>query len=299
MLPVDNSEANIQKQIPTFKKTKISISKGSFPKKEKQFCKMFYYSLSDIGQKRTTNQDQYCAKILEENIYLFIVCDGMGGANGGCVASTLAIDIFCEFVEKKLQQNSEEEINKMDLLYAAAKDTNDAVFRNAKDNPELSGMGTTLVAMLACGTTAYIINIGDSRLYTFSETRIKQVTKDHSFVQQLLDLGKITEEEVQTHPNRNIITQAIGVTDDIQPDLYKIDLSVEKAKYILLCSDGLHGYANEEEFSQILFTAPHKEQSKEEELKEKTEALIMLANKNGGGDNITAILIDTDLQSLE
>lgn len=239
---------------------------------------MQYYGKTDIGQKRKTNQDSYVAEILSDGTLLCVVCDGMGGANGGNIASFRAISVFTDYIkENLLKLNS---ITTEELLKSAINSANRDLLEVAKNDESLSGMGTTLVCAIIKEDYIYIANIGDSRLYVmYDDKNLDQLTRDHSFVQDLIDNGQITEEQAANHPNKNIITRAIGVDNEVVPDIFKISSDI---KAILLCSDGLSGYVSKDEISSIICKfSPEDAVNK----------LIESANNAGGKDNITAIAV--------
>ncbi len=253
----------------------------------------YFYGRSDIGKVRSANQDSYIIGRLCENASLCVVCDGMGGARSGNVASECAAAIFADKVKKYAAPHISDGIMELDsddacvILDDAAHDANSAVYKKSQSSIVYKGMGTTLVAALICGDVAYVINVGDSRLYLISDNTITQITHDHSYVQHLIDSGTLTVEDARTHPYRNRITRAVGVASDLEADIYSVDLSSLDCCYLLLCSDGLSGQLLPEDIYAII-TA---ETEGDDELSEKTEKLIDAANAAGGPDNITALLI--------
>lgn len=260
---------------------------------------MFFYGKTDKGRQRVINQDNFLTMRLCDNVLLFVLCDGMGGTNGGHIASKLAVSSFAEYVEETVSRFIDsdsdicniESLAPIELLHEAVSRANQAVFRRSRENSELSNMGTTLVGALVCNDVLYTVNIGDSRLYMFSDTKIKQLTHDHSYVQMLVDMQRITKEEAQTNPRRNILTRALGTESRVEADIASIVLPSEKA-YYLLCSDGLYNFLPEEKLLQtVTENADCEDDDHEKELQIKTDSLINRANDGGGGDNITAILI--------
>ncbi len=250
---------------------------------------MILYGKSDIGKKRKVNQDNFAVLEFAENATLLVVCDGMGGNAGGSEASRLAIEGFVSSVRKFLA-SFEKKDNKIipkgenikKALDTALKKANTAVYNAAKNNAELSGMGTTLVAALALDGMLYSVNVGDSRLYTIIPGEIKQLTRDHSYVQMLVDLGKISPEEARSNAHKNIITRAVGTESEIEPDINVHDIPLTDGRYFLLCSDGLTNMVPENEIEEIISsTVP---------LEIKVKALINQANNNGGSDNITVVV---------
>ncbi len=249
---------------------------------------MNIFGISDIGSMRKLNQDNYYTKMLTDKIALGVVCDGMGGANGGCEASAIAIFEFSSFMKEALIQmtNSEGKLENINdarmrrLMNQAVNRANEAVYTKSKQNEELSGMGTTLVCSVTTPDRVYVMNVGDSRMYSIYGNKMTRITKDHSFVQYLLDNGMIEPEEAETHPNRNIITKAIGTHENVEGDFFVIEKDCD---YVLLCSDGLTNYVEEKEICRIV-------SSNDMNNENKVKLLVDTANKNGGGDNITVIL---------
>ncbi len=227
-----------------------------------------YSVISDIGKKRTNNQDSYyvCDKWC-------IVADGMGGHNGGEIASKTAVEI----IKKSLLQQS----LSIDMLLRDAIETANAeVYRMSVDDPTLEGMGTTAVLCYFDGGEVAVANVGDSRAYHISDKGIVQVTHDHSIVQQLIESGTITKSEAKTHPQKNLITRAIGTERTIVADVSRI--AVGEGDCILLCTDGLTTYVSDEEIAKVV---------RENDLDRAVRILVDLANSRGGMDNITALLI--------
>ncbi len=241
---------------------------------------MISYGKSDTGKKRKANEDSFRISECDEWTSA-IVCDGMGGAHGGSVASELAVCVYGDTLFKEIGKAGFPLTGQIikNAMLAATAEANDAVATRAAEDDELSGMGTTLVTCFVIGDVAYVVNVGDSRLYSINKGLITQVSRDHSYVQYLMDSGKITEEEALTHPNRNIITKAIGIAPIVEPDFFV----AEKFDGLLLCSDGLVNYVSEELIQDII--------SGNGSVKKKVNALVSAANKNGGGDNITVILL--------
>lgn len=253
---------------------------------------MIYFGKTDAGKKRKGNQDSFGIYCLADNVLLLAVCDGMGGANGGEEASRLALEAFSGEIKAVCLPRMKEDGVNIDmsgvniglLLENAAEEANSAVLSTARERSELAGMGTTLVALFIADKSVYSINVGDSRIYRISDGSIKQITHDHSYVQYLVDMGRITPEEARNSSNRNIITRAIGTTDDIKADVDLVDVGDAEETYFLLCSDGLTGMVNDDEIARTV--------SKSGTLEEKVCRLIEKANKNGGADNITALLLE-------
>lgn len=234
---------------------------------------------TDIGIVRKNNQDSCDCGLFPDGTAWGIVCDGMGGANGGNVASSMAVaEIKTHILENYIPENSDEVCK--DLLLKAVAKANQAVFLRAGEDESLQGMGTTAVVLLARQETLFVAHVGDSRGYLISGDRIEQVTKDHSYVQNLVDLGLISQDEAKEHPKRNVITRALGVHETVDCDC-RI-LAFKKGDTVLACSDGLSGYAQ----PPLLL-----EYSKQYSDKLLIQNLIAYATEAGGSDNITVIAL--------
>ena len=239
------------------------------------------WGLTDQGCVRSQNQDAYQIAQLDRNSLLCVVCDGMGGAKSGNIASTLAVDVFVQEVRRFWMANStQEKINQM--LQSAVKLANFTVYDQAKQFEEFDGMGTTLVAVLIRGRKATVVNVGDSRLYLANEDGIRQITRDHSLVQMMVDRGDLTPEQAKSYPGKNYITRAVGTEAIIAYDLFHLD--VAKGDYLLLCSDGLSNVMDDQE---ILFEIVHgvKKQNC-------CKRLLDIAKTRGAPDNVTSVLIE-------
>ncbi|MFY9381227.1 MAG: Stp1/IreP family PP2C-type Ser/Thr phosphatase [Eubacteriales bacterium] len=256
-----------------------------------------YYGKTDTGRVRGMNQDCFETAQLGDSTLFFIVCDGMGGARGGEVASSLACATALKAVKAKFSsaaskssgkdkdkgKNKDKSSSITDILVGAVEAANKAVYKRAKSDPTLLGMGTTLVAALIMKDMLYAVNIGDSRLYLFTENEIKQITRDHSYVQYLVDLGLLTSEQAAVSSHKNIVTRVVGTDKNVVPDTFTISLS--EGDKILLCSDGLSNYLDRTELRNTVLASGISTE-------EKVNELIRLANEKGGGDNITAVLIE-------
>ena len=239
------------------------------------------WGLTDQGCVRSQNQDAYQIAQLDRNSLLCVVCDGMGGAKSGNIASTLAVDVFVQEVRRFWTANStQEKINQM--LQSAVKLANFTVYDQAQQFEEFDGMGTTLVAALIRGRKATVVNVGDSRVYLANEDGIRQITKDHSLVQMMVDRGELTPEQAKSYPGKNYITQAVGTESMVMCDFYRLD--VAKGDYLLLCSDGLSNLLDDQE---ILFEIVHgvKKQNC-------CKRLLDIAKTRGAPDNVTSVLIE-------
>lgn len=232
------------------------------------------------GMVRPTNQDSFAVERLEQlDTALLVVCDGMGGANAGNVASTFALERFTQEVKQGLRAEMDT-ADVQDLLRVAAQCANQEVFELSVRQPEFRGMGTTLVCALIQGQRAHVLNVGDSRAYRIRGSAIEQLTEDHSYVQEMVRKGKLTAEESRHHPHKNLITRAIGVDAFVDSDLFCYEL--EPDDVVLLCSDGLSGMVEDEGIARIVQDAASLECAADD--------LIDCACRNGGVDNITVAL---------
>ena len=241
---------------------------------------MRYWGLTDPGCIRTQNQDTYQLEQLDRSTALCVVCDGMGGAKSGNIASTLAADVFTQEVRRSWTSSmTQDKINQM--LYSAVKLANFTVYDQAQQFEEFDGMGTTLVAVLIHGRNVTTVNVGDSRAYIMDADGITQQTKDHSLVQLMVDRGDLSAEQAKSFPGKNFITRAIGTEQTVSCDLYHRE--VTRGDYLLLCSDGLSNMLVDQE---ILFEAVHgigKHRC--------CKRLLDIATSRGAPDNVTAVLI--------
>lgn len=241
---------------------------------------MRYWALTDPGAVRTQNQDAYQVEQLDKNTLLCVVCDGMGGAKSGNVASTLAADVFTQEVKRTWTPDmSQERLDQM--LKGAVKLANFTVYDQAQQFEEFSGMGTTLVALLIRGKKASVVNVGDSRAYLLNEAGIRQLTTDHSLVQMMISRGELAPEKAKHYPGKNLITRAIGTEEQVECDIYH--RTVERGDCFLLCTDGLSNMMDDQE---ILFEVAHGQ------VREQCcEHLLDIAKNRGAPDNVTAVLV--------
>lgn len=230
---------------------------------------------TDVGNFRKLNEDNL--GVYESDIYsLYIIADGMGGHNAGEVASKTAVDLILEYAKNYF--DSDDVVN---FIRKAVNHANEKVFMLQKDNDSLSGMGTTINLCLVCKGVNYIANIGDSSCFMINSNGITKITKDHSLVQQLIDNGSITEEEAKTHPNKNIITRALGTASKVEVDIFEIDITSD-AKFVL-CTDGLSNEVSNNEIYDIV--TKNSEQ-------DACEKLVELSKLKGGKDNISVIVFE-------
>ncbi|HJC40192.1 MAG TPA: Stp1/IreP family PP2C-type Ser/Thr phosphatase [Candidatus Intestinimonas pullistercoris] len=240
---------------------------------------MNLWGITDIGSVREQNQDDYYIEQVEPDLGLAIVCDGMGGARAGNIASQLAVQTFLETAKSSPPQEWRAEPEA--LLHSAAQQANTAVYTMAGREPECRGMGTTMVAALVVGQNAYILNIGDSRCYLVQPDGIRRLTRDHSVVEDLVTRGKITPEQARQHPQKNLITRALGAEAQLRADLYRQALSPGDA--LLLCSDGLSNVVTEQEvLYEVLHGGPAEDCCRR---------LLDIALLRGAPDNVTAVLL--------
>ena len=238
------------------------------------------WGLTDQGCVRKQNQDAYHIEKLDRTSLLCVVCDGMGGAKSGNIASTLAVDVFVEEVRRTWTPNiAPDKLEQM--LRGAVKLANFTVFDQAQQFEEFDGMGTTLVAVLIRGRRVTAVNVGDSRAYKVDSDGIRQITRDHSLVQMMVDRGELSPELARTYPGKNFITRAIGTEAMVECDVYHFD--VKKGDYLLLCSDGLSNTMDEQE---MLFEIVHGVKKQH-----CCQRLLDIAKNRGAPDNVTSILI--------
>lgn len=239
---------------------------------------MQIFAKTDKGKVRSINQDAFYINTLSDGAALAIVCDGMGGASAGDIASKTAVEIMSQYILNSYNSSlSSDDIIR--LVDNAIESANLEVFTLSKKDEQLSGMGTTAVIAIARNTEAIVCNIGDSRAYLINDDLI-QITRDHSVVQSLVEIGKLSPEEARVHPEKNVITRALGVEENVLSDSYCIDIS-ENDK-LLLCTDGLSNYVEPDSILRIV---------NDNAFDKIPDLLIEKANHGGGRDNITAVVI--------
>lgn len=239
------------------------------------------YGKTDVGRGRDANQDCYYYSKFSPTIGFAVVCDGMGGQNSGNVASELVRNCMMEeltngFVELLINPKTVQK-----YMFKAVSKSNNIVYGKSMLSSEYTGMGTTLIATSIIDEKAYIVHVGDSRVYLFRDNKLNQITVDHSLVQELFEQGKITKKQMETHPQKNMITRVIGVGASVDVDY--LELEFLKGDVIMLCSDGLTNMCSDEVIESII------ENNVGEDC---TDKLIKMANKAGGRDNITVVMID-------
>ena len=234
---------------------------------------------TDIGKVRKENEDSFYTPSLEDEIKLFLVADGIGGKNHGKLASMMTIEEIIKFFIKNDKEYKDYGL----LMKESIKYANNCILELANSKAEFSGMGTTLVAGLLDKNKLLLSNAGDSRCYIVRKGIISQLTVDNSYVQYLLEQGAISTAEAQNHPQRNLITKAIGIENDIDIDVDTIEL--HPGDILLMCTDGLTTMLSDEEILHIIL-------KKKNNIAEATNSLVKAAKDNGGTDNITAILVE-------
>ena len=242
---------------------------------------MHCWGLTDPGCVRTQNQDAFHIEQLDRNAVLCVVCDGMGGAKSGNIASSLAVDVFVQEVKRTWSPDMDRE-HLDQMLFSAVKLTNFTVYDQAQQFEEFTGMGTTLVAALLYGKEATIVNVGDSRAYCIDRDGITQLTVDHSVVQMMVARGEVSPEQAKNYPGKNLITRAIGTEPVVKCDIFHH--RIQKNDCIVLCTDGLSNIIDDQE---ILFEVVHGS-----EKKQCCKRLLEIAKNRGAPDNVTSILIE-------
>ena len=236
------------------------------------------FSITDIGRKRKLNQDYvFTSEIPVGHLpNLFLVADGMGGHNAGDYASKYTIETIVE------QIGSSGNDSPVILIEKAIQSANKLIRQKSFEDEDLNGMGTTVVAATIDGDRLCVANVGDSRLYVINNREIRQITRDHSLVEEMVRMGGLKREQARSHPDKNIITRAIGAQDEVEIDFFQMTLS--RDDIILMCSDGLTNMIDDEEIRMIL--------QGQRDIVEKAETLVNAANNNGGKDNIAVILVE-------
>ncbi len=238
---------------------------------------LYIFGKTDIGKMRSSNQDVYYFYQLNEQAAFGLVCDGMGGENGGHIASAIASNVIYHSIIEHYQDDMSDDEYKS-LLISSVSSGNIAVYDKSLENQHYMGMGTTVDLLLLVKDKAYIAHVGDSRVYMLRDKELYQVTKDHSMVQTLLEQGKITQDQAQHHPQKNMITRAVGVSCFVDIDYIEISNVLDTT--FLLCSDGLTNTCTDEKIQDILNqTSPEKV----------CDTLVTMANDAGGMDNITVV----------
>ena len=240
---------------------------------------MLVFANTDIGMSRNMNQDYYYISNQDDDLSIFILADGMGGYNGGEIASKIAVESARKYIEEKADdlQNNEKKI--IDVLKSATAYANNTVYEITKENKNLEEMGTTLEICLIYNNKIYISHIGDSRVYSIIGEKIERLTTDHSYVEKLVKDGTITREEAENHPKKHVLIKALGCVPEIEPDI--IERKFEKNEILVICSDGLTNMLKDDKIRDVVIN----------NIEDPEKELIKEANLAGGYDNITAIII--------
>lgn len=235
------------------------------------------FSISDIGKTREMNQDYvYTSENSVGNLpNLFIVADGMGGHKAGEFASRFTVETIVKEVEKDAGTEP------VEIIQRAVRTANKELIKKAEEDQTMAGMGTTVVVVTVIGEKACVANVGDSRMYVIGK-EITQITKDHSLVEEMVRMGELAKDAAKDHPDKNIITRAIGAAEEVAVDFFEVDL--RNQDYILMCSDGLTNMVNDEDIKSIV--------NSQRDVAERVERLVEAANKRGGQDNITVVVIE-------
>lgn len=237
------------------------------------------FAKTDVGKAREMNQDYYSIPSSESDLQLYILADGMGGYNGGEIASRLAAETTKNYIQNNFKKIEHDKEAILKLVKDAMEYANMVVYEESKKDENLQGMGTTLDVCFIYNSKIYIGHVGDSRIYLIKKDIARKITKDHSYVQQLVEDKKITREEAEHHPKKNMLLKALGCTSYVEPDIRARNL--EKDDILLMCSDGLTNMVEESKIYEVV-----------RDNKEKApEILVNLANNAGGYDNITVITI--------
>lgn len=237
------------------------------------------YAKTDIGKLRENNQDYYYISNSLDEVQLYILADGMGGYNGGEIASKLAVQTAKSYIENNFKEIEKDRDSIIQLVASSMEYANMVVYEKSKESKELEGMGTTLEICLIYNNRAFIGHVGDSRIYRIRKQFMRKLTQDHSYVQKLVKDGTITQEEATHHPQKNMLMKALGCNAFVEPDV--MAKGFLKEDILVICSDGLTNLVPQEEIFQLA----------KNNIEQAPKALIEIANKNGGYDNITVVII--------
>jgi protein phosphatase len=237
---------------------------------------------TDIGRKRKTNQDSI---YLNPKKNIFVVADGMGGHNGGDIASAMAVKEVPNFI-----MNNVGKIDPTNLCKKAIQHANRAIKRKGEEDDKLVGMGTTVVGFYFKGDTLYVSNVGDSRAYLINSNKLYQMSKDHSLVQEKLNIGLYSRQQAADDPQKNVLVRTVGFEDDVEVDVFTYKVS--RYDIFLSCSDGLHGKVSDADILYIINKyIPNPAEATKESVDQVVTTLIAQANANGGNDNISVVLV--------
>ncbi len=237
------------------------------------------YAKSDLGKMREMNQDYYYISNSLDEVQLYLLADGMGGYNGGEIASRLAVQTAKNYIENNFKEIEKDKDSIIQLLGSSMEYANMVVYEKSKENEELQGMGTTLEICLIYNNKVYIGHVGDSRIYRIRKAFIRKLTQDHSYVQKLVTDGTITKEEAAHHPQKNMLMKALGCNAFVEPDV--MVKGFLKDDILIMCSDGLTNLVDQETIYKIA----------SKNIEQAPKDLVELANNNGGYDNITVVVI--------
>lgn len=242
---------------------------------------MEFVAKTDVGLRRSNNEDSYFAKKYSDEISLYVVADGLGGYEGGEIASRLLTIKMSRYFEEQLNDDLKDESIVSDILLTALDKINGEIYKMEKSSPKYNGMGTTIVLVAVIYNKVYYLSVGDSRLYYISNDRnsIKQITEDDTYVNTLLKTNAIEQKDVENHPQKHVLTKAIGVFKDIKTELHVLN---ETSGYLLLCTDGLTNMLDNEAILQVL---------QMKKFENTADEYIKKANENGGVDNTTVVVI--------
>lgn len=242
---------------------------------------MEFVAKTDVGLRRSNNEDSYFAKKYSDEVSLYIVADGLGGYKGGEIASRLLTIKMSRYFEEHLNDDLKDESIVSDILLTALDKINGEIYKMEKSSPKYNGMGTTIVLVAVIYNKVYYLSVGDSRLYYISNDRnsIKQITEDDTYVNTLLKTNAIEQKDVENHPQKHVLTKAIGVFKDIKTELHALN---ETSGYLLLCTDGLTNMLDNEDILQVL---------QMKKFENTADEYIKKANENGGVDNTTVVVI--------
>ena len=235
------------------------------------------YALTDVGRQRNMNQDYVFSTVKPVGNLpnLFIVADGMGGHKAGDLASKFSVNTFIDCVKNSGSSKP------VQIISDAIKHTNEELLKLASTSEDYRGMGTTFVVAVIYGKSVYVANIGDSRLY-LADRELKQVTRDHSYVEEMVQMGTLNREDARTNEYKNVITRALGGAENVIPDFFEIE--IEDNSRIIMCTDGLTNMVTDKEIESVM--------SSHDDIMNKADKLVMMANQNGGKDNISVIIIE-------
>ena len=234
---------------------------------------------TDVGKVRSSNQDSYAAGEFQNGVAWAVVCDGMGGNAGGNIASSTAVKSISDKITLVYRDGMTSSSIKY-LLITAITNANYEVFDMASSNSELKGMGTTVVAAIITPDAVYVSHVGDSRAYLVSKNEIRQITKDHSVVQDMVEKGEITPDEAKSHPRKNLITRALGVDEEVKADFLAEDTTSDDV--LLICTDGLSNFVDQSDIYRVVCDRPYTDFA---------DTLVDMANEKGGADNITVVAV--------